>query len=80
MTRELLHQLLDRIPDADLPAAQQLLENLANNPAYKTALAAAPDDEPVTTGDAAAIARAQDDLRTGRTVSHDEVLREFGLR
>jgi len=80
MSRESLHQLLDRIPDAELAAAGRFLEYLATAPAYRAALCAAPDDEPVTEGDAAAIQRARDDVASGRVVAHEEVLREFGLR
>ena len=80
MSRQTLHELVDRIPEEDLPAAQRLLEYLAVSPAYRAALSAPPDDEPVTDSDAAAMARAQGDLRTGKIVSHEDVLREFGLR
>jgi len=79
MSREALHHLIDRIPEAELPAAQRFLEYLASKPAYR-ALAAPPDDEPVTSSDAEAIAKAREDLRAGRSVSHDDVLREFGVR
>lgn len=80
MSRETLHDLIDRIPDGELSTAQRFLEYLASNPAYRAALAAPPDDEPVTSGDAEAIARSREDVRAGRVVSHDDVLREFGLR
>jgi len=79
MNRETLHHLIDRIPEGELPAAQRFLEYLASNPAYRAAMSAPPDDEPVTPGDAEAIAKAREDVRAGRTVSHDDVLREFGL-
>jgi hypothetical protein len=47
MTRDTLHNLLDRIPEEELPAAQRFLEYLAVSPAYRAALSAAPDDDPV---------------------------------
>ena len=80
MSRESLHHLVDRLPDAELAAAQRFLEYLAANPALRAALAAPPDDEPVTAQDLEAIRRAQDDVRSGRVSSHDDVLREFGLK
>ncbi len=80
MTREALHELIDRIPDSDIVAAQRLLEHLAGNPSYRAAMFASPDDEPVTPGDAEAIERVRRDVQAGRVVSHDDVLREFGLR
>ena len=80
MSRDILHDLVDRIPEEELPAAQRFLEYLAVSPAYRAALSAAPDDEPVTEGDATAIARAQEEVRAGKVISHAEILREFDLR
>ena len=80
MSRNTLHDLVDRIPEAELPAAKRFLEHLAFSPAYRAALSAAGDDEPVTDADDTAIARAREEVRAGKVVSHDEILREFGLR
>jgi hypothetical protein len=80
MSRDTLHDLVDRIPEEELPAARRFLEYLAVNPAYRAALSAGPDDEPVTDGDASAITRAREDIREGKVISHDEILREFGMR
>ncbi|HYL73237.1 MAG TPA: hypothetical protein VEU96_03480 [Bryobacteraceae bacterium] len=80
MSRDTLHDLIDRIPEEELPAAKRFLEYLVVSPAYRTALLAPQDDEPVTRADASAIERARDEVRSGKIVSHDEVLREFGLR
>jgi hypothetical protein len=79
MSRDTLHHLIDRIPEEELPTAKKFLEYLAVSPAYRAAFSAPPDDEPVSDEDAAAIARAKDEVQAGRVVSHDEVLREFGL-
>ena len=80
MSRNTLHELVDRIPEEELSAAQRFLEYLAVSPAHRATLCAPPDDEPVTEGDAAAIARAREEVRLGKVVSYDHVLREFGLR
>jgi len=80
MSRDVLHHLVDRIPEEELPAAKRFLEYLAVSPAYRAAMSASADDEPVTEADAAAIERAREDIRAGRVVSHNEILREFGLR
>jgi hypothetical protein len=80
MGRDTLHDLVDRIAEDELPTARRFLEYLATSPAYRAALSAPPDDEPVTEADAAAIGRARDEVRAGRVVSHEEILREFGLR
>jgi hypothetical protein len=79
MAREALHQLIDRIPETEIVAAQRFLEYLASGAALRVALAAPFDDEPVTEGDSEAIARARADLEAGRVVSHEEMLREFGV-
>jgi hypothetical protein len=80
MSREALHDLIDRIPEEELAAAQRFLQYLAVSPAYRAALSAPPDDEPVTEVDATAIARAREEVREGRVASHAEILREFGVR
>lgn len=80
MTRDALHDLVNRIPEEALPAATRFLEYLTVSPAHRAALAASPDDEPVTAGDARAIATAREDVREGRVISHEEILGEFGLR
>jgi hypothetical protein len=72
--------MIDRIPESDIAAAQQALERLARDAAFRAALSAPFDDEPVTIGDANAIARARADVEAGRVRSHDDVLREFGIR
>jgi hypothetical protein len=79
MSRDTLHQLVNRIPENDLIAAQRYLEYLATSQVYRAALAAAPDDEPVTEGDAQAIERTAIEIRAGKVVEHQEILREFGI-
>jgi hypothetical protein len=80
MSREALHELIDRIPESEIVAAQRVLERLASDAAFRAAMSALPDDEAVTSGDTEAIARAGRDLQAGMVVSHNEVLREFGIR
>ena len=79
MSREPLYELIDRIPEEELPAAKRFLEYLLVSPAYRAALTASPDDEPVTEADVAATERARNEVRLGKVVAHDEILREFGL-
>lgn len=66
-------------PDSEIAAAQRALR-LAKDAAFRAAMSASRDDEPVTAGDAEAIARARRDLQAGMVVSHDEILSEFGIR
>jgi hypothetical protein len=80
MSRDALHELIDRLPEAELAAAQRFLEYLAINPAYRAALSAPEGDEPVTEADAAGVIRSQHEAGSGLATPHDEILREFGLR
>jgi hypothetical protein len=80
MSRATLHDLVDRISEEELPAARRFLEYLAVSPAYRAALSAPPDDEPVIEGDVTAIARAREEVRAGKVTSHEEILLEFGLQ
>lgn len=66
MSRNTLRDLVDRIPEEELSAAQRFLEYLTMSPAYRTALAATMDDEPVTEADAVAIAKALKEIRSGK--------------
>jgi hypothetical protein len=63
VSRDPLHALIDRIPEGELPAAQRFLEFLASSLAYRAALCAPVDDEPVTEGDANAILNARAEVR-----------------
>jgi hypothetical protein len=80
MTREALHEMIDRIPESDMLAAQRALENLARHASFRPAMCTPPDDEPVTQGDAEVMRRARKDIQAGKMVSHEEILREFGIR
>jgi hypothetical protein len=52
--------------------------DLTASPAYRAALAAPPDDEPVTAGDARAIEETAAKIRAGKVVAHEDSC-EFGL-
>ncbi|MBV9745662.1 MAG: hypothetical protein JO099_18015 [Acidobacteriia bacterium] len=80
MIRGALHDLIERLPDEELPIAKRFLEYLAINPAYRAALSAPPDDEPVTETDAAAIRQSQEEVRSASITPHADILREFGMR
>jgi hypothetical protein len=70
MGRDKLHDLVDRVPEAERASAMRFLAYVAAGPAYRASLLA----------HAAAIARASEDVRAGNATSHDEILRGFGLR
>jgi hypothetical protein len=48
MTSEALHELIDRIPESEIVAAQRVLEQFASEVSLRAAMSAPPDDEPVT--------------------------------
>jgi hypothetical protein len=72
------HSLLDTLPEEKVAVAYDLLETLAE-PSYT--LENAPfEDEELTPETMAVLERAEAALARGESVSHDEVLREFGLK
>lgn len=81
MDRQQAHQLLDRLGPAQFAAVAQLLEVLATGPEpLLQSLSQAPvEDEEITPETAAALDRARVSLARGEGISHEEVLREFGL-
>ncbi len=66
MSKQELHELVERLPDEDLSAAQRFLEFLVRR-----------EEPPI---DPELLARI-DTSRAGNgpTISHEEMLREFGL-
>lgn len=60
---EALHDLLNRVPAAELPTAKRFLEFLCG----------AFDEEPLSAADMAAVSAAREDFRHGRTVSLDQL-------
>jgi hypothetical protein len=81
MDRHQAHQLLDRLGPAQFTAVAQLLEVLATGPEpLLQSLSQAPvEDEEITPETAAALDRARVSLARGEGISHEEILREFGL-
>ncbi len=76
--RQQAHLLLDVLPEEKLSAVRNLLEVLVEP--LSRALAMAPvEDEELTPETAQALDRARASLARGEVVSHEEVLREFGL-
>ena len=56
MTREALHELIDRLPEGEIFAAQRLLEHLATSAPFRAAYSAPLDDEPETEEEEATVA------------------------
>ena len=79
-TRELAHQLIDRLPETQLSGLVQLLEAIVDP--VTAALRNAPiDDEPETEEDKLAAAEAHDWLgkNGGKGVPHTDAMRRLGL-
>jgi hypothetical protein len=68
--REALHRLIDELPEADVALAGRMLR----------ALAAPLDDEPDDDDLDGGLTAARDELARGQGISHDEVMRRFGLK
>ena len=81
MDRQQAHQLLDRLAPAQFIAVAQLLEVLATGqePLLHSLSQAPVEQEEITPDTAAALDRARASLARGEGISHEEILREFGL-
>jgi len=76
--RQEAHSLLDALPDEKLSAVKGLLDVLVEPLSRSLALAPV-DEEELTPETVAALDRAHASLVRGEGISHEEVLREFGL-
>ena len=77
--RQAAHELLDCLPAEKLSVVRNLLEVLAE-PINCTAEEAALEAEELSPDTEAAIVGARASLARGESVTHEELLREFGLR
>jgi hypothetical protein len=79
MTRAELHEILDALPEADLPAAETALRKLGES-AVRHALDHAPlDDEPDDDDFDGQLAQARQDAAAGRGVTTDELRQRLRL-
>ena len=79
-TRQHAHQLIDRMPEAQLSGLVQFLETIVDPVA--AALRNAPlDDEPETEDERAAVTEARTWLKNhgGKGIPHAEAMRRLGL-
>ena len=78
--REELHELVDSLPDSEVPAARRFMRYLramAEDPVLRAAMNAPTDDEPMTPEEIAEIREAEADR--GEVVPLKDVMRELGL-
>lgn len=76
--REQAHALLDMLPENKLTVVRSLLEVMVE-PLSRSLASAPVEDKEITQETAAALTRARASLTRGEGISHEEVLREFGL-
>ena len=71
--RERIHRLVDALPDGALDTAGKMLTGLAarlrTDPVVSALAKAPPDDEPVTIGEAEAIAEGERDVEDGEVIT-----------
>jgi hypothetical protein len=76
--RQQAHSLLDALPEEKLSAVRGLLDVLVEPLSHSLALAPNETEE-ITPNTSAELERARVSLLRGEGISHEEVLREFGL-
>ena len=76
--KEKLLQRVTKLSEAEADETLRLLDERAD-PVLRAFREAPEDDEPWTAEDEAAVAEADADFAAGRTVSHEEIKREFGI-
>ena len=76
-----IKDLIDGMPPDELLVIKRFIQYVRDmEDPFLRNLAEAPwDDEPLSDEDIAAIAEAEADIKAGRLIPHEEVMREFGL-
>jgi predicted transcriptional regulator len=74
-----MHELVDELSESEAQRALSLVEKEREDPVIAAFRDAPEDDEPWTDEDEATAAEGRADIAAGRTVSMEEIKREFGL-
>ncbi len=79
--RTRLYRLVDRLPEAEIHAAERFLEYLAahGDPLVRVAIAAQEEDEELSERGRRLLDEGREDFAAGRTHTLDEVKRELDL-
>lgn len=78
--RQQAHLLIDILPDEKLTAIRNLLEVMVEPLSLADSLALAPvEEEEITPETAAEIEEGRASIARGEGISHEEMLREFGV-
>jgi len=73
------HELIEQLDPAQVSAVVPLLQFMLLDPLSRSLAAAPVEQEPVSPEEAAALDRARTSLDRGQGISHEDILREFGL-
>jgi len=73
------HQLIDQLDLAQVTAVVPLLQFMLLDPVSRSLASASVEEEPVSAEEAAALDQARASLDRGQGISHEDILREFGL-
>lgn len=77
--RRQAHSLLDMLPDEKVSAVRNLLQVMVE-PLSHSLESAPEDDEDLTPEALERLRRARASMAAGEGITHDDVLREFGLK
>jgi hypothetical protein len=80
-TREDLHELIDRLPDSEIPKIAQVLELLQADfdPLARLLRDAPEDDEPLTNEEETELRESEEEYRRGEFVRMEDLARELGI-
>jgi len=73
------HELIDQLDPAQVSAVVPLLQFMLLDPLSRSLAAAPVEQEPVSPKEVSALDRARTSLDRGQGISHEDILREFGL-
>ena len=73
------HELMDQLDAAQVSAVVPLLQFMLLDPLSRSLAAAPVEPQPVYPEEAAALDQARASLDRGQGISHEDILREFGL-
>lgn len=73
------HELIDQLDPAQVSAVVPLLQFMLLDPVSRSLSAAPVEQDPVSREEAAALDQARASLDRGQGITHEEILREFGL-
>ncbi|HXW15390.1 MAG TPA: hypothetical protein VEN79_12855 [Terriglobia bacterium] len=73
------HELIDQLDAAQVSAVVPLLQFMLLDPVSRSLAGAPVEQQPVSPEEASALDQARASLESGQGISHEEILREFGL-